>query len=149
MHKVSRSQIYEYKRAFQEFGLEGLVDQPPIPASHPNQIPERSPVSQCTGFTSRNAERMPGIVNDIITAELPGIIGSQDAVADNLDPYCTRPYGCRFAGQFTVNAIVVPVTFPEPEGNVYRNRSASSWPAACTSTCSGSCSRCRQSLPIL
>jgi len=40
MHKVSRSQFYEYKRAFQEHGLEGLVDKPPIPATHPNQIPE-------------------------------------------------------------------------------------------------------------
>ena len=25
MHKVSRSQFYEYKRSFQEFGLDGLV----------------------------------------------------------------------------------------------------------------------------
>ena len=25
MHKVSRSQFYEYKRSFQEHGLEGLV----------------------------------------------------------------------------------------------------------------------------
>ena len=40
MHKVSRSQFYEYKRSFQEFGLDGLVDKPPIPATHPNQIPE-------------------------------------------------------------------------------------------------------------
>ncbi len=40
MHKVSRSQFYEYKRAFQEYGLDGLVDKPPIPASHPNQLPE-------------------------------------------------------------------------------------------------------------
>ncbi len=38
MHKVSRSQFYEYKRSFQEYGLEGLVDKPPIPATHPNQI---------------------------------------------------------------------------------------------------------------
>ena len=40
MHKVSRSQFYEYKRSFQEYGLEGLVDKPPIPATHPNQIPD-------------------------------------------------------------------------------------------------------------
>lgn len=40
LHKVSRSQFYEYKRAFQEFGLEGLLDKAPIPASHPNQISE-------------------------------------------------------------------------------------------------------------
>ncbi len=38
MHKVSRSQFYKYKRAFQEHGLEGLVDKPPIPASHPYSI---------------------------------------------------------------------------------------------------------------
>ncbi|WP_459947763.1 helix-turn-helix domain-containing protein [Desulfocastanea catecholica] len=31
MHKVSRSQFYEYKRSFQEFGLEDLIDKPPIP----------------------------------------------------------------------------------------------------------------------
>lgn len=42
MHKVSRSQFYEYKRAFQTHGLEGLVDKPPIPASHPNQIPKKT-----------------------------------------------------------------------------------------------------------
>ena len=34
MHKVSRSQFYEYKRSFQEYGLEGLIDRPPIAASH-------------------------------------------------------------------------------------------------------------------
>ena len=38
MHKVSRSQFYEYKRSFQEFGLEGLIDKPPIPGSHPNEL---------------------------------------------------------------------------------------------------------------
>lgn len=42
MHKVSRSQFYEYKRSFQEFGLEGLVDRPPIPGVQPNQIPEEA-----------------------------------------------------------------------------------------------------------
>jgi len=36
-HGVSRSQFYEYKRAFQERGLEGLVDRPPIPKSFPNE----------------------------------------------------------------------------------------------------------------
>ncbi len=40
VHYVSRSQFCEYKRSFQEFGLDGLVDKPPIPATHPNQIPE-------------------------------------------------------------------------------------------------------------
>ena len=34
LHRVSRSQFYEYKRSFQEFGLEGLVAKPPIPATH-------------------------------------------------------------------------------------------------------------------
>lgn len=38
MHKVSRSQFYEYKRSFQEFGLEGLIDKPPIPGPHPNEL---------------------------------------------------------------------------------------------------------------
>ena len=41
MHKVSRSHFYDYKRSFQQFGIEGLVDKPPIPASHPNEVPER------------------------------------------------------------------------------------------------------------
>ncbi len=35
---MSRSQFYEYNRSFQEFGLEGLIDKPPIPGSHPNEI---------------------------------------------------------------------------------------------------------------
>ena len=40
-HGVSRSQFYEYKRAFQERGFEGLIDQPPIPKSFPNEtLPE-------------------------------------------------------------------------------------------------------------
>ena len=30
MHKVSHSQFYEYKRSFQEYGLEGLIDRPPV-----------------------------------------------------------------------------------------------------------------------
>jgi len=40
MHKVSRSQFYEYKRSFQEFGIEGLIDKPPIPSSHPSELSE-------------------------------------------------------------------------------------------------------------
>ncbi len=36
-HGVSRSQFYEYKRAFQERGLDGLVDRPPTPKSFPNE----------------------------------------------------------------------------------------------------------------
>ena len=38
MHKVSRSQFYEYKRAFQQYGFDGLIDKPPIPGSHPNEL---------------------------------------------------------------------------------------------------------------
>ena len=38
-HSVSRSQFYEYKRAFQERGLDGLMDRPPIPKSFPNETP--------------------------------------------------------------------------------------------------------------
>jgi len=38
-HGVSRSQFYEYKRAFQERGFEGLMDQPPIPKSFPHETP--------------------------------------------------------------------------------------------------------------
>lgn len=40
MHKVSRSQFYEYKRAFQEHGFAGLIDRPPIPGPHPNELCE-------------------------------------------------------------------------------------------------------------
>lgn len=36
---VSRSQFYEYKRAFQERGFDGLVDRPPIPKNFPNETP--------------------------------------------------------------------------------------------------------------
>lgn len=36
-HSGSRSQFYEYKRAFQERGFEGLLDRPPIPKSFPNE----------------------------------------------------------------------------------------------------------------
>ncbi len=36
MHNVSRSQFYEYKRAFQEHRLEGLIDKPVIPSSTGN-----------------------------------------------------------------------------------------------------------------
>lgn len=38
-HSISRSQFYEYKRAFQEGGFEGLVDRHPIPKSFPNETP--------------------------------------------------------------------------------------------------------------
>jgi transposase InsO family protein len=37
---VSRSQFYEYKRAFQEQGFEGLMDRPPVPRSFPAQKPQ-------------------------------------------------------------------------------------------------------------
>jgi len=36
---VSRSQFYEYKRAFQELGFEGLKDQLPIPKTFPTETP--------------------------------------------------------------------------------------------------------------
>ena len=38
-HGVSRSQFYEYKRAFQERGFEGLIDKAPIPKTFPNETP--------------------------------------------------------------------------------------------------------------
>jgi hypothetical protein len=31
MHKVSRSQFHEYKRTFQQYRLDGLIDKPPGP----------------------------------------------------------------------------------------------------------------------
>ena len=40
MHRVSRTQFYEYKRSFQTLGLDGLIDKPPIPGPHPSQLPE-------------------------------------------------------------------------------------------------------------
>jgi transposase-like protein len=36
-HSISRSQFYEYKRAFQERGFDGLMDRPPIPKNFPNE----------------------------------------------------------------------------------------------------------------
>jgi hypothetical protein len=41
MHKVSRSQFYEYKRSFQVHGLDGLIDKPPIPGPHPNELSKK------------------------------------------------------------------------------------------------------------
>ena len=38
MGNVSRSQFYEYKRAFQEHGFDGLIDKPPIPGPHPAEL---------------------------------------------------------------------------------------------------------------
>jgi transposase InsO family protein len=38
-HSISRSQFYEYKRAFQERGFDGLMDRPPIPKNFPNETP--------------------------------------------------------------------------------------------------------------
>lgn len=43
-HGISQSQFYEYKRAFQEKGFEGLMDRPPIPKTFANEKPlNRSP----------------------------------------------------------------------------------------------------------
>ncbi len=42
LQEVSRSQFYEYKRDFQEFGLEGLMDKPPIPGPHPNELSDET-----------------------------------------------------------------------------------------------------------
>jgi len=36
---VSRSQFYEYKRAFQKDGFSGLMDRPPVPRTFPNETP--------------------------------------------------------------------------------------------------------------
>ncbi len=38
MHGVSRSQFYEYKRAFQVHGFDGLIDKPPIPGAMPHEL---------------------------------------------------------------------------------------------------------------
>jgi transposase len=40
--KVSRSQFYEIKRAFQTGGLAALLDKPPIPGSTPHKLPEET-----------------------------------------------------------------------------------------------------------
>jgi transposase InsO family protein len=40
--KVSRSQFYEIKRAFQTGGLDALLDRPPIPGSTPHKVPEET-----------------------------------------------------------------------------------------------------------
>ena len=37
---ISRSQFYEYKRAFQQHGLDGLIDRPPVPNNCPHETPE-------------------------------------------------------------------------------------------------------------
>ena len=38
-HGISRSQFCEYKRSFQEYGFEGLMDRAPIPKSCPHETP--------------------------------------------------------------------------------------------------------------
>ena len=65
MHKVSRSQFYEYKRAFQQHGLEGLVDKPPVPGSHPSQLSKKT-------------------TNRIITLSLEHPAFGQQRIADQL-----------------------------------------------------------------
>lgn len=40
--KVSRSQFYEVKRAFQTGGLEALLDKPPVPGASPHKLPEET-----------------------------------------------------------------------------------------------------------
>ena len=42
MHGISRSQFYEYKRSFQEYGFNGLIDKPPIPGPHPRELSKES-----------------------------------------------------------------------------------------------------------
>jgi len=42
MHGISRSQFYEYKRAFQEHGFDGLIDRAPIPGPMPNELPQET-----------------------------------------------------------------------------------------------------------
>ncbi len=42
MYKASRSQFHEYKRSFQQHGLDGLIGKPPIPMSHPIQLPDKT-----------------------------------------------------------------------------------------------------------
>lgn len=37
---ITRSRFYEYKRAFQEFGFEGLIDSLPIRKTFPNATPQ-------------------------------------------------------------------------------------------------------------
>jgi transposase len=42
MHKVFRSQFYEYKRAFQQRRLDGLIDKPSILGSHPSELSDET-----------------------------------------------------------------------------------------------------------
>lgn len=65
MHKVSRSQFYEYKRSFQTHEIDGLIDKPPIPASHPSQLSETT-------------------INQIIDLSLQHPAFGQERIADQL-----------------------------------------------------------------
>lgn len=62
---VSRSQFYEYKRAFQEYGFEGLKDRLPIPKTFPQETP-------------------PDIREKIIEVSLTHPTRGQASVADHL-----------------------------------------------------------------
>jgi len=79
-HGVSRSQFYEYKRAFQERGFDGLIDRPPIPKTFANETPPKvkekvinlsldhpawGPVRVCDHLRLQSVTVCPGTVRNI------------------------------------------------------------------------------------
>lgn len=56
-HGVSRSQFYEYERALQEKGFEGLMDRPPILKTFadetPDEVKEKVATPRTNGFVER------------------------------------------------------------------------------------------------
>jgi len=88
---------------------------PGKPFSDPGQtngqvpFPERCSVSECAGFTLKYAQIMPGIVNNMITAKLPGMIGNNLAVADHCNSLGTGPYCGRLAGKSAVDAVMITI----------------------------------------
>jgi len=67
-HSVSRSQFYEYKRAFQERGFDGLVDRPPIPKSFPTETPAEVREKVIT-LSLRHPARGPVHISDQLRLE--------------------------------------------------------------------------------
>ena len=70
---------------------------------------KRCSIPQRTGFAVKNADIVPGIVDNIITTKLPGMVGNQYTIADYLYTIRTCTDGGCLAGKFAINAIVVPV----------------------------------------
>lgn len=65
---VSRTSFYEYKKRFEEAGLEGLKDLPPIVKSHPFTTPEET-VERIVALSLENPSRGCNFISDRLLQE--------------------------------------------------------------------------------